>query len=356
MKLSLFYELATPDGDNPDLESQAFDNALEQIALADELGFHGVWEVEHHFLPGYSHSSCPEVFLAAASQRTKRIRLGHGIVQLPFGVNNPIRVAERVATLDVLSKGRVEFGAGRGTIPMELEGFGVDPEQTREELVEGLSMLPKIWTESPFSWEGKRITVPPRTVVPRPYQKPHPPMWVAATQPWTIEFAAQNGLGLLGFGIGDSARDDLIKLYRREIQHAKPLGAFVNNRFAVMRVGLCLDTDEEALAIQGENFRLFYAQLEAVNSSWRFSEAPRTYEYASERAKKRLQAPPLTLSEVVAAGGAVIGSVETCRKALSDLAGAGVDEVILFMQGATTPHDKVVESIKNFARLIPEFE
>jgi alkanesulfonate monooxygenase SsuD/methylene tetrahydromethanopterin reductase-like flavin-dependent oxidoreductase (luciferase family) len=355
MKLSLFYELATPDGDDAGLESSTFDNALVQIALADELGFHCVWEVEHHFLPGYSHSSCPEVFLAAVSQRTKQIRLGHGIVQLPFSINNPIRVAERVATLDILSKGRVEFGGGRGTIPLELEGFGVDPESTREDLVEALSMLPRIWTESPFSWAGKHITVPPRTVVPRPYQKPHPPMWVAATQPWTVEFAAHSGLGVLGFGIGDNTRDDVIKLYRQEIRNAKPLGAFINEKFAVMRVALCLDSDAEALAVQGENFRLFYSQLEAVNSTWRFSEAPRTYEYASERAKKRMHTPPPTLPELVAAGGAVIGSVETCRKALGDLAAAGVDEVILFMQGATTPHDKVVESIRNFGRLLPEF-
>src|SRR6266498_2220746 len=105
MKISLFYELTTPDPAAPGAEHTAFKNALEQIALADELGFHCVWEVEHHFLPGYSHSSCPEVFLAAVSQRTKHIRLGHGIVQLPFGINNPVRVAERVATLDILSDG-----------------------------------------------------------------------------------------------------------------------------------------------------------------------------------------------------------------------------------------------------------
>jgi alkanesulfonate monooxygenase SsuD/methylene tetrahydromethanopterin reductase-like flavin-dependent oxidoreductase (luciferase family) len=294
------------------------------------------------------------LFLAAVSQRTKNIRLGHGIVQMPFEINNPIRVAERVATLDLLSDGRVEFGAGRGTIPMEMEGFGVDPEKTREDLVEALTMLPKIWTEPVFSWDGK-MKVPPRTIVPKPFQKPHPPMWMAATQPWSVEFAAQNGLGLLGFGIGDKEKDDLIRGYKATIKNATPVGSFVNDRFALMRVALCLPSDEEAFTIQAPNIALFFEQLEAVNTSWRFTEAPRTYEYASERAK-RTQNTKLSPEEMVKGGGAIIGSPDTCISLLEGLAESGVDEIILFMQGGTTPHDKIIESIKLFGKhIIPRF-
>jgi alkanesulfonate monooxygenase SsuD/methylene tetrahydromethanopterin reductase-like flavin-dependent oxidoreductase (luciferase family) len=115
MRFGIFYELQRPRPWEPDGDEKLIREALEQIELADQLGFDYVWEVEHHFLEEYSHSSAPEVFLAAASQRTKRIRLGHGIIQLPPIVNHPARVAERIATLDLVSGGRVDFGTGQGS-------------------------------------------------------------------------------------------------------------------------------------------------------------------------------------------------------------------------------------------------
>src|ERR687884_287124 len=131
MKFGLFYELQLPkpnDADtwDPDAERRVYHEALEQIELADQLGFDYVFEVEHHFLEEYSHSSAPEVFLAAASQRTRQIRLGHGIVLTPPGYNHPARVAERIAALDLVSHGRVEFGTGESSSDMELGGFGVN--------------------------------------------------------------------------------------------------------------------------------------------------------------------------------------------------------------------------------------
>src|SRR5215467_10003726 len=126
MKFGIFYEHQLPRPWGPRSEYQLLQDSLTQIELADRLGYDYVWEVEHHFLEEYSHSSAPEVFLGAASQRTKRIRLGHGIVQIPPGFNHPARVAERVATLDLVSGGRVEFGTGESASQMELGGFGVD--------------------------------------------------------------------------------------------------------------------------------------------------------------------------------------------------------------------------------------
>ena len=345
MKFSLFFELPTPDPDDPQAEATCFRQALEQIEFADQLGYDRVWVVEHHFLPGYSHSSCPEVFLAAVSQRTQRIRLGHGIVQCPHSVNHPVRIAERVATLDVLSGGRVDFGAGRGTIPMELAGFGTDPETTRAQMIETLKMLPGMWTEPTFSWDGA-FPVPERTIVPKPIQKPHPPLWMAATQPWSVQFAGEHGLGLLGFGISEDEKDDLIRLYRGAIKNAKPIGKFINNQFAVMRMALCCETDEEAVAIQTPNWELFGAQLAAVNSTWRVGDPPKTYEYASERAKRRGSGARPSTEQLVEAGAVVFGSPDTCRRTLETMAESGLDEIILFMQGATTPHDKVMDSIR----------
>jgi alkanesulfonate monooxygenase SsuD/methylene tetrahydromethanopterin reductase-like flavin-dependent oxidoreductase (luciferase family) len=217
--------------------------------------------------------------------------------------------------------------------------------------VETLKMLPRMWTEETFSWDGM-LKVPPRSIVPKPLQKPHPPMWMAATQPWSVEFAGDNGLGLLGFGISDKSKDDMLQLYRQRIANCTPIGSFVNNQFALMRVGLCCDTDEEALQIQGPNYYLFHEQLEAVNSIWRFTdEVPRTYEYASERAKRNMHAKQ-SFDDIVAAGGAVVGSPSTCQRILEGAAESGVDEVILFMQGATTPHDVVMKSMRMIAEKV----
>jgi alkanesulfonate monooxygenase SsuD/methylene tetrahydromethanopterin reductase-like flavin-dependent oxidoreductase (luciferase family) len=215
MKLSLFYELTTDDPDAPGAVQQRFNEALEQCALADELGFHGAWAVEHHFLPGYSSMSCPELFLAALSQRTQRLRLGHAIMHLPYKINNPIRAAERIATLDILSNGRVEFGGGRATSQEELDGFDIDPAETQKQWAEALEIIPRMWLQDYFEYESDLIRIPRRRITPKPVQQPHPPMWVASTQPSGIQFASEHGLGVLGFGISDINSNDYVSMYRR---------------------------------------------------------------------------------------------------------------------------------------------
>ena len=180
MRFGLFYEHQLPRaGDVPD-EGRLLSDALAQVELADRLGIDYVWEVEHHFLEEYSHSSAPEVFLAAASARTSQIRLGHGIVQAPPAVNHPARVAERIATLDLISGGRVEFGTGEGSSQLELGGFGVDREHKRAQWEEALDAITRMFVEEPFAgYDGRWISMPPRNVVPKPRQRPHPPLWVA---------------------------------------------------------------------------------------------------------------------------------------------------------------------------------
>src|ERR671928_1256714 len=180
MRFGIFYEHQLPrpwaEGD----EAKLFQDALDQVELADRLGFDYAWEVEHHFLEEYSHSSAPEVFLGACSQRTKDIRLGHGIIQTAPGYNHPARTAERVATLDLVSNGRVEFGSGESSSEAELAGFGIDPFYKREQWQEGLEVAIRCMTENPFTGvEGQFVSMPPRNVVPKPVQKPHPPLWVA---------------------------------------------------------------------------------------------------------------------------------------------------------------------------------
>jgi len=348
MKLSLFYELTTADPDVPGAVKQRFDEALEQIQLADTLGFDTVWAVEHHFLPGYSHMSCPEQFLTAVAMVTKRIRLGHGIMHMPFKINHPFRAAEHVATLDILSGGRVEFGAGRATSQEELLGFGVDPAETQSQWEEALQILPKMWTQQEFEgWESKHIKLPPRRVTPQPLQKPFPPMWVASTQPYSIEFAGKHGLGCLGFGISDAHSGNVVQMYREAIKHAKPDHGVINNQFAVLRVALCAPTDDEAIAIQEANYRLFYEQITGLFAPWLEDKPPPTYEYIIQSFKEQLaMGKTYTMKELVEAGQAIIGSPETCARFINNLIDAGVDEVLLFMQGATTPHEAILKSIR----------
>src|ERR1700757_2187090 len=179
MRFGLFYEHQLPRPWEPDAEERVMQNALDQIELADTLGYDYVWEVEHHFLEEYSHSSAPEVFLAAASQRTKRIRLGHGIVLMPPGYNHPARIAERLATLDLVSNGRVEWGTGESASRAELEGFGITPAERREMWRETTEQVANMMLmDRSRGYRGKSFAIPARNVIPKPVQKPHPPLWV----------------------------------------------------------------------------------------------------------------------------------------------------------------------------------
>ncbi len=200
MRFGIFYEHQLPRPWGPDAEHRLLSDALEQVELADRAGIDYVWEVEHHFLEEYSHSSAPEVFLAAASQRTRQIRLGHGIVQAPSAVNHPARIAERIATLDLVSDGRVEFGTGESSSAAELGGFGVPREAKRAMWEETLDAVTRMFTEDPFAgYDGDFLRMPPRNVVPKPLQKPHPPLWVACSRRETIHLAARSGVGALSF-------------------------------------------------------------------------------------------------------------------------------------------------------------
>src|SRR5688500_8769315 len=200
MKFGIFYELQLPRPWDGDAEHDLVQNALTQIELADQLGFDHAWEVEHHFLEEYSHSSAPEVFLAAASQRTKTIRLGHGIVLMPPGYNAPARVAERLATLDLVSQGRVDWGTGESASRAELEGFGIDPSERRAMWRESVEQVANMMVMDPYpGFAGKYFSMPARNVVPKPVQKPHPPIWVACSNRETIHLAAQLGIGALTF-------------------------------------------------------------------------------------------------------------------------------------------------------------
>ncbi|HEX7035720.1 MAG TPA: LLM class flavin-dependent oxidoreductase [Pseudomonadales bacterium] len=247
MKFGIFFELSTPRPFSAAAEHAVYHNALEQCRLADALGFDHVWAVEHHFLEEYSHCSAPEVFLAAVAARTERIRVGHGAVVCVPEMNHPVRVAERAAALDILSNGRLELGTARSSTWTELGGFGVDPDDTKKTWDEFVRVLPKMWTQDEFEWEGKAFSMPARNVLPKPLQKPHPPLWVTVTSPGTELDAAERGLGCLGVSAASyEEQERRTREYHRRIASCDPVGEVVNDQVHTMNFLYCHEDYRQA--------------------------------------------------------------------------------------------------------------
>ena len=377
MKFGLAYEMQRPVLD----DHAGIEETLEQIILADEMGWDYVWFVEHHFLTGFSMSPCPEVMYGALSRLTKRIRLGFGVVILPY--HHPVRVAERVAMVDHLSNGRVEFGTGRSAA-YEQMGMGIDPRDTREMWEESLTMVPKIWESDTFEWEGRFWNVPPRQVLPKPYQKPHPPIWVAALQPSTYELAAQKGIGVMALGISaPSILAPHVKAYRENIKKAEPVGQYVNNQWLSATMGYCDSDNQEARELCAQSLKTFFGPdkpylqdqkdlYEKLVEQWggvpdhlrqnfsRYIEQDDSQEVVdlsggaaiAQQAWRELDADTLVERGVI-----VAGDPESCIKAVKLHEETGVDQLQFLMATETIPHEKVMKSIEMFGKhVIPEFK
>jgi alkanesulfonate monooxygenase SsuD/methylene tetrahydromethanopterin reductase-like flavin-dependent oxidoreductase (luciferase family) len=349
MKFGIFYEHQLPRPWTQSSEYDLFQQSLAQLELADRLGYDYVWEVEHHFLEEYSHSSAPEVFLAAASQRTKNIRLGHGIVQLT--TNQPHRVAERVATLDLISGGRVELGMGEGAGPAELHPFGIRVRDKRDRWEEAVRAIVPMFTETSWEFHGQYYDFPARNVVPKPMQKPHPPLWVACSNIQTIADAGAWGMGALGFSFvsPEAARAWVHRYYNTLLHRPRRLANYqANPNVAIVNGFMCAETDEEALEkASGWTFFIFalsYYGRKGVDAPgagnlWR--------EYQDWRHTEKAQQ---------ALRNGLIGSPETIRKRLRLFADAHVDQVILLNQAGKTSHEDICSSLDLFAReVMPEF-
>ena len=368
MRFGLFYEHQLPRPWGPDDEHKLLRDALEQVELADRLGFDYVWEVEHHFLEEYSHSSAPEVFLAAASQRTSRIRLGHGIVQLPPGFNHPARVAERIATLDLVSDGRVEFGTGESSSEMELGGFGVDRATKRAQWEESLDVVTRLFVEEPFAgYEGQWVRMPPRNVVPKPLQRPHPPLWVACSRRDTIHLAATKGIGALSFSFVEAAEaKSWVADYYATIasQECVPAGFAVNANVACVLPLMCHDDEEEAIdrGIDGAHFfgyslahyYAFGAHRPGVSDVWQdFLENRERYGFSrSVAATTGMQLG----AQLMAVLRGAIGTPAQIRDLVRAYEDAGVDQLIFVSQAGRNRHEDICESLELLARtVLPEF-
>src|SRR5580658_6446089 len=354
MRFGVFYEHQLPRPWTDDAEYRLFNDSLDQIELADRLGYDYAWEVEHHFLEEYSHSSAPEVFLGAASQRTSRIRLGHGIIQLT--TNHPARVAERVATLDLVSRGRVELGLGESATTTELHPFDVRFRDKRAVWEDGVrALLPMFWSDA-WEYHGEHFDFPLRNVIPKPRQKPHPPLWVACSQLETIRMAGRRGMGALGFQFvsAEAAHAWVHAYYIAYTQRLDRLTDYpINANIAVVSQFMCAPTDEEAKA-RAEGATFFQFALRYYGASQDRQRPPpgtvNMWELYESWKRDNPEAAARTLQ------GGLVGSPETLRRKLRKFATSHVDQIILLNQAGKNSHEHICESLELFAReVMPEF-
>lgn len=364
MRFGIFYELQLPKPWSEDSDRRLIHEALDQVVFADEIGIDYAWEVEHHFLEEYSHGSAPEVFLSAAAARTKRIRLGHGIRQVIPNYNHPARTAECLSTLDLVSNGRVDFGIGEGATRLELGGFGIYAKTKRQASLEAAEQIANMMVMSPYpGFEGEFFSMPCRNVIPKPVQKPHPPMWIACTNRDTIRVAARNGLGALAFSFVDpeEARhwvDIYYDIIRSE--ECRPIGHFVNANIALV-TSFSLHHDRlEAIRRGQEGFEFFNYGVNALvaqdvvpghSNLWeqfleqRGARGDEIVELAQTEDPKKFRHAP------------GIGTPEDFARHLRSLRDVGVDQVILMQQTGKNLHQHIMEALDLFGQeVMPEFQ
>jgi alkanesulfonate monooxygenase SsuD/methylene tetrahydromethanopterin reductase-like flavin-dependent oxidoreductase (luciferase family) len=360
MKFGVFYELQLPRPWRPGDETRLFHEALDQVALADQLGYDYAWEVEHHFLDEYSHSSAPEVFLAAAAARTQSIRLGHGIKQVIPNYNHPARTAEGLATLDIISHGRVDFGIGEGATRMELGGFAIPAKEKRAMAIEAAEQIANMMVLEPYpGFAGKYFTMPCRNVLPKPIQRPHPPMWMACTNRDTIKVAASLGLGALAFSF---VNPDEARLWSEiyygiiKSENCIPLGHSVNAQIAMVSSFSVHRDRAEAIRRGHEGFEFFGYALNALVAHDTVPGRTNLWgEYLKLRGTRTEEIVALATGAGDYASG--IGTPADMRKHLRSFQDAGIDQVIFLQQAGRNTHQHICESLQLFAaEVMPDFK
>ncbi len=357
MKLAVFAEIPVPRPWTPGKEQKAFQDTIEQAVFAEEMGFHSFWSVEHHFLSEMSHSPNPEIVYGAIAARTSKLRLGYGVRLMPKPYNHPVRTAESVATLDVVSGGRVEMGAGRSATRVELEGFGINPHETREMQEEAMRAIVGCWTNEEFQFEGKHWSMPRRTVVPRPVQDPHPPVWCASSSLDGHYEIGKMGVGLLSFAVAvpPESLSEKIDAYRKGLECCeRPVGSRINARVGAMSLTHCADDNERAkkearesiLAYLDHSFPL-YAEMPSY--ARQFQEDLGTFSYTSE-IKKQVESgggsPGFDFDEIHSIGGALIGGPERCIELAQRYEEVGCDLLFCLLNTWSLPHEQVMRSIE----------
>ena len=375
MKLDLLYELQAPKPwgkphpyGQREAEQQSYFEAIEQVKLADRLGYGTAWFVEHHFREGRSHCPAPEVMIGALSQITDNIRLGFGVTLTPHPFRHPVLNAERVATADLLSRGRVEWGTGRSTA-LERIAMGVKDEESRAQWQEAIEIMVQAWeqerlaVDTPFlkfpalargDWE------PPRAITPKPYQDPHPPCWVACVSDESVDLAARFGLGMLSLTIHLPV-DTLaarIQRYRKLSAAATPLTRVVNNRVAPYTLVHCAANMAEADSYDvWGSVAWWYTHLIDFAIEWELP--PMSDEQLRERFPNLEAARNGTFDPRVFAEQdmIIVGDIDECTEKIERYQRVGCDAILCYMQFGHLPHETIMTSIELLGtHVIPKLE
>jgi alkanesulfonate monooxygenase SsuD/methylene tetrahydromethanopterin reductase-like flavin-dependent oxidoreductase (luciferase family) len=341
VKLSLFTEVQCPPGASPE---QRLDELLEQAELADRLGYHGLWLSEIHFQPEFSLLAAPYVVLGAVSQRTRRLRLGVAVNILP--VHHPLHLAEQAATLDVLSHGRLEFAIGRGHVHSRVyEGFGADRARSRALQAESLRAIVAAWTQEALEFRGDFYDIPEVVVTPKPVQRPHPPVHVAATSRDTIADTARQGHHLF-MPVHLMPRADL-----RAMAAAYWDGLRAHGRDpAAHELGLLLPvyvapTTEQARAEARDGFMDYYRVIHALQDDYLRWPGRRGQEGPPAHVRR-----PMTF-ERLCAECAILADPPTAAAALRRLiAETGATQILCWTNMGSIEHARVLGSLERFAR------
>jgi len=357
VKFGIFFELSVPRPFRDGIEKRVFDHALEQARVADELGFDWVWAVEHHFLEEYSHCSAPELVLTAVAMQTERIRVGHGAVVCVPEMNHPIRVAERAATLDILSNGRLELGTARSSTWTELGGFGANPDETKKTWDEYVRALPQLFAPGHTRWPGRCFDMPERNVLPKPIQQPHPPLWVTVTSPGTELDGADRGIGCLGVAAASYAEQERrTREYHRRIQGCNPVSSVVNDQVTTLNFLYCHEDPKRAASTGMRMVGMF--GLANSHLLWTREAFPtRAYQSLANLAPSGTSAgnpaDPYGIPEGICVGdpGRVVAAIRRWES-------IGVDGINFLLNGMETiPQAEVLASLRLFAReVMPQFE
>jgi alkanesulfonate monooxygenase SsuD/methylene tetrahydromethanopterin reductase-like flavin-dependent oxidoreductase (luciferase family) len=366
VRFALFYEIPVPAPWDEESEHVAYQRVLEEAVAGERCGWDAFWTVEHHFLSEYSHCSNPEVLYGAIAARTERMRLGYGVRLMPQPYNHPVRTAESVAVLDLISNGRVDFGTGRSSTRAELEGFGVDPAATRAMWQEAIGHVVGIWTHDEYEFEGTYWNLPRRRVHPKPLQKPHPPMWGATSSEDGHRQVGSLGLGLCSFAVGVSPTEvkKKVDIYRAAVSSCtEPIGAFVNDDAATFTMALCSRDRERALEVARESFEWYPkagARLIASLTDWMAEQHQDLGSYAYAKDLKATDDQGLldllTLEYLVESNACVLGTPDECVEMCRQYEEAGIDTLLCLVNPYKIPHEAVMETIELMgSEVIPRF-
>ncbi|MBV1687347.1 LLM class flavin-dependent oxidoreductase [Novosphingobium sp. G106] len=364
MELGLLYEFDVPQpwaGEHPwgqrSAERQVYRDNIEQIVLADKLGFEAVWLVEHHFRENRSHMPSNEVVLGALSQITERIKLGFGVSLMPHEFIHPARVAEKVATVDLLSRGRAIWGMGRST-PMEQIAFGVDIPASKDKMKAAAKTVVGMWEQEYYEEDSEYLKFPKRMVTPKPYQYPHPPAWMAASSPGSAATAGENGLGLLCFSIMQplDTLKQIIDSYRAAQANAKPLTSVHTNQVGVYTLVHCTESrDSFGTNRLWDSMWWWYKGIAEFHLKWEMAhltpeQQAQAFPLLESRARGEFDITEFDREDMV-----VVGTPDECLKKLLRYEEAGVDQLLCYLNFGYLPHEAVMKSIELLGtRVIPE--